>query len=106
MIRGVVLDSSRAGIAAAAILGLSRALGEAIAVTQTIGSGSLIGNSLFGSGDTLGSRIVEQTPAQTAIQTAALFYCAVVLLVMELAVNFAAQLIVRRSARRQGVLAR
>src|ERR1019366_7165448 len=34
MIRGVVLDSSRAGIAAATILGLSRALGEAIAVTQ------------------------------------------------------------------------
>src|SRR5580698_782692 len=30
MIRGVVLDSSRAGLAAATILGLSRALGEAI----------------------------------------------------------------------------
>jgi phosphate transport system permease protein len=106
MIRGVVLDSSRAGIAAAAILGLSRALGEAIAVTQTIGAGSSIGNSLFGNGDTLGSRIVEQFPAQTSIQLASLFYCAVVLLVIELAVNFAAQLIVRRSARRQGVLAR
>jgi phosphate transport system permease protein len=106
MIRGVVLDSSRAGIAAAAILGLSRALGEAIAVTQTIGSGSLIGNSLFGGGDTLGSRVVEQFPGQTSIQTSSLFYCAVVLLVMELAVNFAAQLIVRRSARRQGVPAR
>ena len=39
MIRGVVLDSTRAGLAAATILGLSRALGEAIAVTQLIGAG-------------------------------------------------------------------
>jgi phosphate transport system permease protein len=106
MIRGVVLDSSRAGIAAATILGLSRALGEAIAVTQVIGSGSLIGNSLFGNGDSLGSRIAEQFPGESNPQVASLFFCAVILLVMELAVNLAAQLIVRRSARRQGLLAR
>jgi phosphate transport system permease protein len=106
MIRGVVLDSQRAGIAAATILGLSRALGEAIAVTQTIGSGSLVGNSLFGNGDALGSRIAEQFSGSTGIWTSSLFFCAVILLVIELAVNLAAQLIVRRSARRQGVLAR
>jgi phosphate transport system permease protein len=106
MIRGVVLDSSRAGIVAALILGVSRALGEAIAVTQVIGSGTLIGNSLFGAGDTLGSRIVEQFPGSTSLQVSSLFFCAVILLVIELAVNLAAQLIVRRSARRQGVLGR
>jgi phosphate transport system permease protein len=106
MIRGVVLDSQRAGIAAATILGLSRALGEAIAVTQTIGSGSLIGNSLFGNGDTLGSRLAEQFSSSTGMWLSSLFYCAVILLVIELAVNLAAQLIVRRSARRQGVLVR
>lgn len=103
MIRGVVLDSQRAGIAAAFILGLSRALGEAIAVTQTIGTGSLIGNSLFGNGDTLGSRIAEQFEGATGRQLSSLFFCAVILLVIELAVNLAAQMIVRRSARRQGV---
>ena len=37
MIRGVVFPYSRAGIAAALILGLGRAVGEAIAVTQVIG---------------------------------------------------------------------
>jgi phosphate transport system permease protein len=103
MIRGVVLDSQRAGISAAMILGLSRALGEAIAVTQTIGSGSLIGNSLFGNGDTLGSRLAEQFQGSAGIWTSSLFFCALILLVMEIAVNFAAQWIVRRSARRQGV---
>ncbi len=103
MIRGVVLDSTRAGIVAAAILGLSRALGEAIAVTQVIGAGRPISKNLFANGDTLASRIAEQfIGAVTKLQTSSLFYCALVLLVMELLVNLAAQLIVRRSARRQG----
>ena len=104
MIRGVVLDSTRPGIAAATILGLSRALGEAIAVTQTIGAGTSINANLFGTGDTLASRIAEQfIGAVSRLQTASLFYCALVLLVMELAANLAAQMIVRRHEHRQGV---
>src|SRR5262249_44726140 len=42
MVRGVVLSSARPGIAAAVILGLGRALGEAIAVTQGIGGADAI----------------------------------------------------------------
>ena len=38
MVRGVVLPYTRSGIAAAIVLGLGRALGEAIAVTQVIGN--------------------------------------------------------------------
>ena len=38
MVRGVVLSSSRPESRAAVILGLGRALGEAIAVTQVIGA--------------------------------------------------------------------
>jgi len=105
MIRGVVLDSTRAGLAAATILGLSRALGEAIAVTQLMGAGSLLHANLFTTGDSLASRIAEQvTGAESSKQLAALFYCAVILLVMELVVNVGAQLIVRRFERRQGVV--
>jgi phosphate transport system permease protein len=105
MIRGVVLDSTRAGIGAATILGLSRALGEAIAVTQVIGTGSTITKNLFANGDTLASRIAEQFIGTVSkLQTASLFYCALVLLVIELLVNFAAQLIVRRFERRRGLL--
>ncbi|MGD1050402.1 MAG: phosphate ABC transporter permease subunit PstC [Solirubrobacteraceae bacterium] len=106
MIRGVVLDSSRAGLAAATILGLSRALGEAIAVTQLIESGSSINANLFGPGDTLASRIPEQFLGSTGLWNSSLFYCAVILLVMELAVNLAAQLIVRRFERRVGLAVR
>ena len=106
MIRGVVLDSTRPGLAAATILGLSRALGEAVAVTQVIGAGTTISTSLFANGDSLASRIAEQfIGAVTKLQTASLFYCAVILLVMELVANLAAQLIVRRFERRMGLVA-
>jgi len=107
MIRGVVLDSTRPGLAAATILGLSRALGEAVAVTQVIGAGTTINTSLFANGDSLASRIAEQfIGAVSKLQTASLFYCAVILLVMELGANLAAQLIVRRFERRMGLAAR
>jgi phosphate transport system permease protein len=105
MIRGVVLDSTRPGLVAATILGLSRALGEAIAVTQLIGAGAFINASLFTNGDSIASRIAEQfNGAQTRLWTSSLFYCAVVLLVMGLVANLGAQLIVRRFERRQGVV--
>ena len=60
MIRGVVLPYTRGGLAAAVILGLGRAIGEAIAVTQVIGGTLGIHLSLFAHGDTLASRIAAQ----------------------------------------------
>ena len=97
MVRGVVLSSSRPGIGAALILGLGRALGEAIAVTQVIGSATAINVSLFAPGDTLASRIASQfNGAGTKLQTSSLFYLAAILLVIGLVTNLIAQLIVRR----------
>jgi phosphate transport system permease protein len=96
-VRGVVLSSSRPGVAAALILGLGRALGEAIAVSQAIGAGWWIHRSLFDPGDTLAARIAEQFQgAQTNLQTSSLFYLAAILLVIGLVTNLAAQVIVRR----------
>lgn len=97
MVRGVVLSSARPGIAAAVILGLGRALGEAIAVTQALGAGFSIHASLFGTGDTLASRIAAQFQgAVTKLQISSLFYLAAILLVIGLVTNLLAQLIVRR----------
>ena len=99
MVRGVVLSSSRPGIAAAVILGLGRAMGEAIAVTQVIGAGWFIRGDLFGPGDTLASRIAGQYQGWSSrLQLASLFYLAVILLVIGLVTNLAAQLIIRRFA--------
>src|SRR6266496_1371007 len=73
MVRGVVLPHTRSGIAAALILGLGRAIGEAIAVTQVIGAGYGIHWSLFSTGDTLASKIAgEYQGAATKIQIASL----------------------------------
>ena len=63
MIRGVVLPQTRGGLVAAIMLGLGRAIGEAIAVTQVIGGTLGIHISLFENGDTIASRIAAQYQA-------------------------------------------
>jgi len=104
VIRGVVLPSTASGVAAAAFLGLGRALGEAIAVAQVVGAGNFIHASLFQTGDTLASRIALQFQgATTKLHIASLFYLGVILLVIGLFVNIAAQLITRRFDVRTGV---
>ena len=105
MVRGVVFPYSRGGIAAAMILGLGRAIGEAIAVTQVIGGGVGIQWNLFATGDTLASKIAASYQgAQSDIQIASLIYLGLILLVFSLAMNLLAQWIVRRSNRRLGGL--
>jgi phosphate transport system permease protein len=105
MVRGVVFPYSRGGIAAAMILGLGRAIGEAIAVTQVIGGGVGIQWNLFATGDTLASKIAASYQgAQSSIQIASLIYLGLILLVFSLAMNLLAQWIVRRSNRRLGGL--
>ena len=103
--RGVILPSTASGVIAAACLGLGRALGEAIAVTQVIGAGNVIHASLFGTGDTLAGRIADQFQSPFShLHTSALFYLALILLVIGLVTNLLAQLIGRRFDRaRMGV---
>jgi phosphate transport system permease protein len=104
MVRGVVFPYARAGIAAAMILGLGRAIGEAIAVTQVIGNNVAINSDLFKPGDTLASRIAGQYQgADTALQVSSLVYLAVILLVFSLLTNIIAQIVVRRVAGRHRV---
>ena len=103
MVRGVVFPYARGGIAAALILGLGRAIGEAIAVTQVIGGGVFIHWNLFSGGDTLASKIAASYQgATTKLQVSSLIYLALILLVFSLIMNLAAQWIVRTVARRQG----
>ena len=97
MVRGVVLPYTRGGVVAAVLLGMGRAVGEAVAVTQVIGGLTSIPTSLFASGDTLASRIAAQyQAAATNIHLASIVYLAVVLLVFSLLTNVAAQIVVHR----------
>jgi len=97
MVKTVVVPSVRGGVVAAIILGLGRALGEAIAVTQVIGNFIPMGRSLFAPGDTMASRLANQYQgASTDRQIAALIYLGLVLLVITFLTNYAAQRIVKR----------
>jgi phosphate transport system permease protein len=98
MVRDVVVYNVRGGVVAAVILGLGRALGEAIAVTQVIGNSlGPFHLSLFGTGNTLASQIASNYQgAGTNLQVASLVYLALILLVITFVSNVIAQLIVRR----------
>lgn len=97
VVRGVVLPSTASGVIAASLLGLGRALGEAIALAQVIGAGSEIHASLFRTGDTLAARIANQFPgAITRLHQASLFYLGAILLVLGLLANLGARWIGRR----------
>jgi phosphate transport system permease protein len=96
-IRRVGLPYVAPGIAAAMLLGLGRAFGEAIAVTQTIGNQTAIHTSLFESGDTLGSKIASSYQgASSGLQTDSLLYLAAILMTISLITNVAAQAVVAR----------
>src|SRR4029453_6612400 len=92
LVRGVIFPYARAGIAAAMILGLGRAVGEAIAVTQVIGNNEAITWDLFEPGDTLASKIASGYVGATSnLQISALVYLAVILLAFSLVVNLVAR---------------
>ncbi len=97
MVRGVIFPFTRGGVVAAVLLGMGRAVGEAIAVTQVIGGFTGIPTSLFQPGDTLASRIAAQYQgAVSNIHIASIVYLALILLVFALLTNLGAQLIVNR----------
>lgn len=97
VVRGVNLPATAGGIAAAALLALGRALGEAIAVAQVVGGGQQIFASLFMPGDTLASRIASQFPsALSNLQISSLYYLGAILLVIGVTANLAAVWIAER----------
>jgi phosphate transport system permease protein len=99
-IRGVMFAYAAPGIAAAVLLGLGRAFGEAIAVNQTIGNRNAIPTSWFEPGDSLGSKIASEYVGATSIaQASSILYLAAILMVISLAANVFAQFIVVRFER-------
>ena len=99
-IRGVVFTYAAPGIAAAVLLGLGRAFGEAIAVNQTIGNHNAIPTSWFEPGDSLGSKVASEYVGATSLQQASsILYLAAILMVISLAANIIAQFIVVRFER-------
>jgi phosphate transport system permease protein len=105
VIRGVVLPTTVSGMTAACLLGLGRALGEAIAVSQVIGGGTESHLSLFKNGGTMASIIALQFPSPVnALHTASLYYLAGLLLVIGIASNMLASWVGIRFASAGGAM--
>ncbi len=95
----VILPSARGGILGATILALGRALGETIAVTMIIGNAYVIPHSIFQPAYTLASVIANEfTEATGTLYPAALVELALVLILVTLAVNLVANLMVPSNA--------
>ena len=91
-----VLSYARRGLFGAAVLGLGRALGETMAVTMVIGNRPHIAASLFAPGYTLASVVANEfAEATTDLYFNALFELGLVLLVVAILVNVAAQIMLK-----------
>jgi phosphate transport system permease protein len=98
MVRMVMLPVGRPGLVGAVILGLGRALGEAIAVTLVIGNATQISAWLFAPAATLAAQIANEfQSANPGLAQGSLMYLAAILLVISLVVNGIARLYVRRA---------
>jgi phosphate transport system permease protein len=98
MIRGSVLPHSKGGIVGAITLGLGRAMGETIAVALLIGSApGVITAKLFAPGYSMPSVIANEFGESSGLWQSALIGLGVVLFGITIAVNLAANGLVRRS---------
>jgi len=96
----VVLPAARAGIFGATILALGRALGETIAVTMVIGNRHDIPTSLLLPAYTLASAIANEfSEATGTLYPSSLIFLGLVLMLVTLAVNVIALLLVRSISR-------
>lgn len=98
-IRRVVLPAARSGIVDAVVLGMGRAIGEALAVYMVLGNAAVIPRSLSDPASTLTSVIVSDMPYASGDHQTALFGIGVVLLVLSM--SFVAS--IRIVSRKRGV---
>jgi phosphate transport system permease protein len=93
----VILPAARSGIFGATVLSLGRALGETMAVTMTIGNRPEIQSSLLQPAYTLASVIANEfNEATGTVYPAALIELGLVLMLVTLAVNLVALILVHR----------
>jgi phosphate transport system permease protein len=97
MIRTAVLPFGRPGVVSASILGLGRALGETLAVTIVLSTAYNVSAHITENGGvTFASNIALKYGEAGTTGTGALIAAGLCLFVITLAVNFGAQLIIRR----------
>lgn len=102
--RHAVLPYARAGVFAAIVLGLGRALGETMAVTLVIGNSNTVPTSLLSHGQTIASLLANQF-AETSgpLETSAMIEAGLILLAITLVINVGARVVLSRFQGGRGV---
>ena len=102
-VKTAVFPYARSGMLGASILGLGRAVGETMLVTMVVGNSiglAAIPNSLFAPSQTLASLIANEfNEAVTSFNSSALIGLGAVLLLLTIAINVGARLMVSRITR-------
>ena len=91
-----VLPAARSGILASVVLGVGRAIGEAMAVSMVAGNQPVIPESLLSGGRTLTANVVLEMGYAQDLHREALIATAVVLFVFILLINISFSLLKRR----------
>jgi phosphate transport system permease protein len=92
----VTLPAAISGIVGGVMLALGRAMGETMAVTMIIGNSNNFSFSLLAPGNTISAMLANQFGEADGSQVSSLMYAAFVLIIMTLAINILAQLLVKR----------
>jgi len=99
----VLLPASRSGIAASIVLGMGRAIGEAMAMIMVMGNAVRIPSSPLDPARTLAGGIAVEVNYATGLQQSALFAIAVVLFLMIIVINSIALVLMKRGGRAQNL---
>ncbi len=101
--RKVTVKYGFSGLLGAVFLGLGRAVGETMAVTFVIGNNHNVSSSLFAAGNSIASTLANEfTEASEPMYLSSLVELGLVLFVMTLLIQIAAQLWIRRVAKKAG----
>ncbi|MCL2607925.1 MAG: phosphate ABC transporter permease PstA [Methanomassiliicoccaceae archaeon] len=105
--RRVVVPAAISGIAAATILGIGRAIGETMAVMMVTGNTPIVPEPLWNIFEmlrTITATLALEMPevVSGSVHYSALFLLALVLMVMVLAINYTAKMIIKRSRKKFG----
>jgi len=96
--RRAVVPYARSGIIAGAVLGLGRALGETMAVLLTIGNSPYLPTSFFSQGETIAAAIANYFTETDSgpLEIPVLLEAGLILLLITLAINVGARLVLAR----------
>ncbi len=99
VLRGVVVPYTRSSVVGGIMLGLGRALGETMAVTFVIGNADRFSANLFGSGNTIASKIALEFGEAGGIKLSSLLALGFILFVISFIVLAISRLLLRPGAR-------